>query len=217
MPICLWIISSWLSFVLDTTGSAPPSGFPRFLIDLLDAVQDLLKDKIPANVYDILFPSEDSDQARQIILNHYLPGEGITAHVDLLKRYGDGIIGVSFNSGCSMQFESTSTAPKGVFLLYSLKKPNVDLLIIDELDQQLPESFSETKQSDTRSLYSVYLPARSIIVMSGESRFTWKHGIARVKEDIVESSDGIRSNFARGERLSVTYRWLLAGADVVGS
>lgn len=91
------------------------------------------------------------------------------------------------------------------------------MLIIDELDRQLPESFPETKQSDTRSLYSVYLPARSIIVMSGESRFTWKHGIARVKEDIVESSDGIRSNFARGERLSVTYRWLLAGADVVGS
>lgn len=126
LPICLWIIPSWLSFVLDTTPSTPPSGFPRFLIDLLDAVQVLLKDKIPANVYDILFPSEDSDQARQIILNHYLPGEGITAHVDLLKRYGDGIIGVSFNSGCSMQFESVSTTLEGVFRPYSFRIPNVD-------------------------------------------------------------------------------------------
>lgn len=90
-------------------------------------------------------------------------------------------------------------------------------MLIDDSDHQMPELLSKTKQSDTRSLYSVYLPARSIIVMSGESRFKWTHGIARVKEDIVESNDGVRSNLARGERLSVTYRWLLAGADVVGS
>ncbi|EIN11036.1 hypothetical protein PUNSTDRAFT_65650 [Punctularia strigosozonata HHB-11173 SS5] len=41
---------------------------------------------------------------RQAILNLYEPGEGITPHVDLENRYGDGIVGVSLGSGCVMNF-----------------------------------------------------------------------------------------------------------------
>lgn len=85
-------------------------------------------------------------------------------------------------------------------------------------DTQFRERYRETKEDeDCPSVQSVYLPPQSIIVMSGESRFSWTHGIDRVKEDIIKSDDGTTAKIARGERLSVTYRWLLPGADVVGS
>lgn len=44
--------------------------------------------------------------ARQVILNQYLPGEGISPHVDLLGRYRDGISGISLGSGCVMRFKN---------------------------------------------------------------------------------------------------------------
>ncbi len=48
---------------------------------------------------------------------------------------------------------------------------------------------------------SVYLAPRSLLVMTGEARYAWTHGIAPRKSDMV---DGRR--VARGRRLSFTFR-----------
>ncbi|EJD01694.1 uncharacterized protein FOMMEDRAFT_90383 [Fomitiporia mediterranea MF3/22] len=146
----------------------PINRLPPILLELLDTLEKLLKDVVPPDVHALLFPSTDeSGQARQVILNHYRPGEGITPHVDLLKRYGDGII----------------------------------------------EPFEIPPES-----HAVYLPERSVIVLTEEARYTWTHGISKRVEDEVESLDGCLSeSLPRGERLSITYRWLLPGADVVGA
>ncbi|KAG0697289.1 hypothetical protein DFH29DRAFT_984307 [Suillus ampliporus] len=76
------------------------SGLPTFLITLLHRLAELLRDHLPEQVHEMLFPPKDAPpRARQAILNLYHPGEGISPHVDLLKRFDDGIIGVSFGSG----------------------------------------------------------------------------------------------------------------------
>lgn len=154
--------------------SSKSSCLPLFLQELLGELDPLLRPLLPPEIHRILFKNEG---ARQAIINLYEPGEGITPHVDLLRRFGDGIIGVSLGSSCAMQFQpcSDSTAP-------------------------------------ARS-YNLYLPARSVIVLTGDARYEWTHGIEARTCDRVE---GEPTYVDRGVRVSVTFRWLLPGANIVG-
>ncbi|WP_051813624.1 alpha-ketoglutarate-dependent dioxygenase AlkB [Kitasatospora sp. MBT63] len=43
-------------------------------------------------------------EAEQVIVNEYLPGQGISAHVDCLPCFGPVIAAVSLGSACSMDF-----------------------------------------------------------------------------------------------------------------
>lgn len=74
---------------------------PAFLQPLLDALPILLTPKLSPRVYQILFTST---RPRQAIFNLYLPGEGITPHIDLPHRYEDGVIGISLLSTTVMEF-----------------------------------------------------------------------------------------------------------------
>jgi alkylated DNA repair dioxygenase AlkB len=42
----------------------------------------------------------------QLILNEYLPGQGISAHVDCVPCFGDTILSISLGSVCVMDFTS---------------------------------------------------------------------------------------------------------------
>ncbi|KAG2073635.1 hypothetical protein BDR04DRAFT_1127186 [Suillus decipiens] len=149
------------------------SGLPTFLITLLHRLAELLRDHLPEKVHEMLFPPNDTPRrARQAILNLYHPGEGIAPHVDLLKRFDDGIIGVSFGSG-------------------PLDTDHWDL----------------------------YLEERSILVLSEDARYGWTHGIdGKLKDFVSGGVDGQEEPewIERGTRLSITFRWLLPGADIVG-
>lgn len=181
--------------------SQSTSGLPLPLLDLLDTLSVILLPVLPKTTYDLLFPLSPT-KARQAIINLYHPGEGISPHVDLLGRYGDGIIGVSFGSGTVMRFDNVT---KG------------DSAVRDRADR-----------------WDVYLPERSIITLSESARYDWTHGIEKRKQDYVILSStpddpGLTSEnthktppdcqeqcIERGMRISITFRWLLPGADVVG-
>jgi len=45
-----------------------------------------------------------SKSPEQLIVNDYLPGQGISAHIDCVPCFGDTIASVSLNSGVIMQF-----------------------------------------------------------------------------------------------------------------
>ncbi|KAF8885789.1 hypothetical protein BD779DRAFT_1430257, partial [Infundibulicybe gibba] len=156
------------------------SSFPPPLNSLLSTLSDLLRPTLPAATHALLFPTSPT-QARQAILNLYTPGEGISPHVDLLGRFGDGIIGVSFGSGCVMGFQR------------------------DAGDSVEAEG------------WDLYLPARSLLVLSEDARYKWTHGIEKCCRDYVAEEGGSGGRWIeRGVRLSITFRWLLPGADVVG-
>ncbi|KAF7775650.1 hypothetical protein Agabi119p4_4043 [Agaricus bisporus var. burnettii] len=156
--------------------------------------------------------------AYSFILNLYTPGEGIASHVDLLKRFGDGIIGVSLGSGCVMRFArtlaETSTPGEGPARLSIHDEP---VNLSDPLS--CPES-----DIDEGVAYNVYLPERSVLVLSSDARYKWTHGIEKRKSDFISCPDcvpdipsALKGRWVeRGTRLSITYRWLLPGADVVG-
>ncbi|XP_004292652.1 PREDICTED: alkylated DNA repair protein alkB homolog 8 [Fragaria vesca subsp. vesca] len=88
----------------------------------------------------------------QLILNSYQPGEGICAHVDLMC-FEDGIAILSLESSCVMHF-SPVEGTSGDFLVDGEKDPRTT---------KIP----------------VYLTPGSLILMSGEARYQWKHEINR--------------------------------------
>ena len=157
--------------------SSRSGGLPFFLTSLLDELAGILRPHIPLSTHNLLFPS-GSYQSRQAILNRYEPGEGITPHVDLLGRFGDGIIGVSLGTGCVMDF----------------------------------------KEVEGDSQWSIWLPPLSIIVLEGDARYQWTHGIERIRKDwVFKDGSSIEGEWIeRGVRTSITLRWLLPGADIVG-
>ncbi|KAK7097708.1 hypothetical protein V1264_004645 [Littorina saxatilis] len=71
------------------------------------------------------------------------------------------------------------------------------------------------RHPDGRHL-SVLLPPRSLLVMTGESRYIWSHGITPRKSDIIPSPAGGGLTLAvRGTRTSFTFRKLSATAGVI--
>lgn len=53
----------------------------------------------------------------QVIINEYLPGQGISRHVDCVPCFDNTIASLSLNSVCLMQFEQLKTAKKEEMLL----------------------------------------------------------------------------------------------------
>ncbi|EEB99439.1 hypothetical protein MPER_00888, partial [Moniliophthora perniciosa FA553] len=86
------------------------SGLPPALTTLLSTLSEILS-VLPPSIHTLLFPRVPS-RARQAIINLYHPGEGITPHVDLLRRFAHPSIGVSFSSGCVMQFVKQDRPPE---------------------------------------------------------------------------------------------------------
>ncbi|KAG8725443.1 hypothetical protein FRC09_019171 [Ceratobasidium sp. 395] len=175
------------------------SGLPQFLEVLIAELERTLASPlIPASVYGKLFTNPaEVGQARQAILNRYNPGEGIKAHIDLPNRFADGIIVVSLGSGIAMDF-----AHEG-----------------------------------RKEAFTVWLPPRSVVVLEGEARWEWTHGIAARMLDTVDVRTGVEGTLVTGVnqcvsvlhgkssiveitrelRTSITLRWLLPGANIVGT
>ncbi|KDN38644.1 hypothetical protein K437DRAFT_259341 [Tilletiaria anomala UBC 951] len=157
---------------------------PTWTNSLISKLAALLQDQVPPSVHELLFSSQaragcDVDrQLRQLIVNMYRPGQGIADHVDLLTRFGDGVMICSFLSGIAM----------------------------------------ELKQLSNNQHVSLWLPAGSVLILTGDARYTWTHGIeARMVDHVQLTSSRSRQTFriARQHRLSVTIRWMLKVADVL--
>lgn len=52
---------------------------------------------------------------------------------------------------------------------------------------------------------SILLKSKSLLIMSGESRYDWNHGITPRKFDIINTVDG-PDVMCRGTRISITFR-----------
>ena len=53
----------------------------------------------------------------QVIVNEYLPGQGISAHIDCVPCFADTIASLSLGSSCSMEFANSKTGEKKSFIL----------------------------------------------------------------------------------------------------
>jgi alkylated DNA repair dioxygenase AlkB len=98
----------------------------------------------------------------QLIINEYLPGQGIAAHIDCRPCFGDVIFSLSLGSTCLMEF--TSGEKRAALLLEPC----------------------------------------SVLLLTGEARYHWKHGIPARKTDTYAGK-----SYPRKRRLSLTFRNVL--------
>ncbi|WP_250253502.1 alpha-ketoglutarate-dependent dioxygenase AlkB [Chryseobacterium sp. Marseille-Q3244] len=97
----------------------------------------------------------------QLIVNEYLPGQGIANHVDCQPCFDETIFSLSLGSTCLMDFVNVQS----------------------------------------KDVMALLLEPRSLLVMSGEARYGWSHGIAGKKSDEYKGQ-----NFPRSTRISLTFR-----------
>ncbi len=100
--------------------------------------------------------------ADQVIINEYLPGQGIANHIDCEPCFEGTIASLSLHSACVMNF---------------------------------------TNRRDRKRKLPVWLEPRSLIVLQGDARYEWLHGITGRKTDDWEGE-----RFTRQRRVSLTFR-----------
>lgn len=113
----------------------------------------------------------------QMIVNGYKPGEGITSHVDLLK-FDDGIAVLSLGSPATMTFTTLVAAPASdITIDQSDDMPNMERNITT--DTMSPHVCVNTYSNISHCLqHDVYLEPGDLLLLHGEARYMWKHGIA---------------------------------------
>ena len=99
----------------------------------------------------------------QVIVNEYLPGQGIAAHTDCIPCFGKIICSLSLGSSCVMNFTNTHKVSK-------------------------------------------LLEPRSLVIMSSDARYLWKHSIAPRKSDNYHNI-----KLPRQRRVSLTLREAIIG------
>ena len=142
----------------------------------------------------------------QMIINGYQPGEGITAHVDLLK-FDDGIAIVSLAAPAFMTFTKVGHPKKGNspavgstlegFANASLSLPaqcNAPDLSVDA---------TATSKIQASCSFDVLLEPGDLLLLCGEARYDWKHGIRTQKPDMTQKR-------LTACRTSLTFRKLIA-------
>ncbi|MDG9700679.1 alpha-ketoglutarate-dependent dioxygenase AlkB [Streptomyces sp. DH37] len=102
----------------------------------------------------------------QLIVNEYLPGQGISPHVDCRPCFDATILSVSLGSPCMFVMRHTDTA--------------------------------ETRE--------ILLEPGDVLVMTGEARYDWQHGIPPRKTDRIAGR-----RISRGRRVSLTFRRVAGG------
>jgi alkylated DNA repair dioxygenase AlkB len=100
----------------------------------------------------------------QMIVNEYLPGQGIGAHVDIEICFGPVVSSLTLGSGCLM----------------------------------------ELTQVDGPGQETIELKPRSLLVLEGNARYRWKHGIPAREADVIDGQEVPRSR-----RVSFTFRTVI--------
>lgn len=131
--------------------------------------RDMYIDKLPEWLYrlsnKIHKDGHMPEIADQVIINEYLPGQGISGHIDCEPCFGDTIVSLSIGSACVMDFTYGNIKGKKI---------------------------------------SHLLEPKSLIVLSGEARKEWLHGIVGRKSDVWKDR-----KIARGRRISLTFRTVI--------
>jgi len=119
---------------------------------------------------------------QQLTVNQYLPGQGIAPHIDTESCIGPIIPVINLGSGITMVLEK--------------RRNNND-------------SDNSDSSTTNRTKKHLWLPRRSLLILSGDSRFLYSHGIAPRVNDKV---NGIL--IPRQIRLSLTFRQVLYPGDI---
>ncbi|CAA6669498.1 unnamed protein product [Spirodela intermedia] len=142
------------------------------------------------------FPGLDDERQAidQLTVNEYSPGVGLSPHIDTHSAFDGPIFSLSLAGSCIMEFRKYSQGSR---------QPQPAAITNTEEENQ-----SENPAHSSGSIRkAIFLPPRSMLVMSGEGRYAWHHYIPHHKVDIVRGNAVRRGR----RRVSFTFRKVRSG------
>lgn len=127
----------------------------------------------------------------QLTVNEYPSGVGLSPHIDTHSAFEGPILSLSLDGPCIMEFRRFSD---GVWF------PHPDSITDRKIEN--PESSSSFIRK------ALYLPPRSMLLLTGEARYAWHHYIPHHKVDFVNDSVIRRGS----RRVSFTFRKVRTGS-----
>ncbi|XP_021753968.1 alkylated DNA repair protein alkB homolog 8-like [Chenopodium quinoa] len=107
----------------------------------------------------------------QLTVNEYPPGVGLSPHIDTHSAFEDKIFSLSLAGPCIMEFRRYQG---GIW--------QSDPAMSKTMHEENPENSTNFLRR------AIYLPPRSILLLSGEARYAWHHYIPHHKIDNVKDS-----------------------------
>ena len=163
----------------------------------------------PEHITDLLLrlPIQDNIPD-QFTIQFYPPGAGIPPHVDTHSLFGETLYSLSL--GCSVPIQFRKCNAKDAWRMRLPKRSATAAAGASEASQALASLGSvgkEVKGDD--DTFEVFLPPRSLLVMTGPSRYGYVHGIRGRKTDQIGDQ-----TVSRAGRYSVTMRSIKRGQDI---
>ncbi|XP_061359881.1 alkylated DNA repair protein ALKBH8 homolog isoform X2 [Gastrolobium bilobum] len=121
----------------------------------------------------------------QLTVNEYPPGVGLSPHIDTHSAFEDLIFSLSLSGPCIMEFRRYANS--------------------DGLPRVISSAATKVESPEDDSNFirrAIYLPPRSLLLMSGEARYAWQHYIPHHKVDKVNGRVIRRAS----RRVSFTFR-----------
>ncbi|KAG7289903.1 hypothetical protein NEMBOFW57_006280 [Staphylotrichum longicolle] len=147
----------------------------------------------------------------QFTVQYYPPGTGIPPHVDTHSMFGEALYSLSFGSAVAMQFRMSGPndarkmrLPKRSAQAESTEAPPAVPDPVDSREQGQQQLDEEQSPS-----WELILPPRSLLLMTGPSRYGYTHAIRPRKTDVIDG----RTVQRRG-RYSITMRTVRRGDEI---
>jgi len=127
----------------------------------------------------------------QVTVNEYQPGQGIGPHVDAYDVFEEPLLSLSL-----LSLVRAPPAGRRGLAAADLHPARVYLGCCAQTTMEFRPLGSNER------IACVLLPRRSLLVLTGEARFQWRHSIAERTTDTLPGGEVVR----RDRRLSLTFR-----------
>jgi alkylated DNA repair protein alkB family protein 8 len=145
----------------------------------------------------------------QFTTQYYPPGAGIPPHVDTHSLFDEALYSLSFGAAVPMQFRRTNASDAR-----RMRVPKRSLSSGLDTPSKAPAPSSEAaaaddEADDDQDSWELLLPPRSLLVMTGASRYGYVHAIRARKTDVVDGQ-----TVPREGRYSLTMRTIRRGDEI---
>ena len=170
---------------------------------------------VPSYITDFLprLPIQ-SNLPDQFTVQYYPPGTGIPPHVDTHSMFSEALYSLSFGSAVSMQFRMTGPndarkmrLPKRSVHVSGRTESAATLGADDGGEERISKQLEDEEQK--AACWELLLPPRSLLLMTGPSRYGYTHAIRSRKTDTIEGR-----TVQRQGRYSITMRTVRRGDEV---
>ena len=142
-------------------------------------------------------------------MNEYPAGVGLAPHVDTHSAFGPAILSVSLAGGAAFEFRLLKTTTGAEEDGEAVEEEGEEggrrgEDPSDPSDPSAPSLVFRSAPPAVARRAAIYLPPRSLLVLSGEARYRWQHYVPHRRRDRVAGEAAPRPREPR--RVSFTFR-----------